>query len=61
MLYTIESIIDSLEDTARVLEGSKSSDPSAIEDSYPYAVGYAKSGVRIALQDLQRIRKDLQS
>lgn len=61
MLYTIENIIDSLEDTARVLEGSKSSDPSAIETSYPYAVGYAKSGVRIALQDLQRIRKSLQS
>ena len=61
MLYTIESIIDSLEDTARVLEGSKSSDPSAIEDSYPYAVGYAKAGVRRVLDDLQRIQKDLQS
>jgi hypothetical protein len=61
MLYTIESIIDSLEDTARVLEGSKSMDPNAIETSYPYAVGYAKSGVRNALYDLQRIRRELQS
>ena len=61
MLYTIETIIDSLEDTARVLEGSKSVDPSAVENSYPYAVGYAKAGVRNALQDLRRIRKELQS
>lgn len=51
----LDTLIDSLEDSLRVYENRKLSDP--VESSYPYIAGYLGAGIKSSLNQMKYIKE----